>query len=468
MMPLSEGNGFLLLKVTSGDLLSEIISGAGHLHNTPCGGRGVCRRCQVKLVSGEWLCGDRKVSAPAEVLSCQTRLAGAEGVVEFTPQAPSEGIADEWYNIIPPAGKECVIGVDIGTTTVAAVKYHGGRRIAGCGALNPQVRFGDNSISRIAASPQYLSEMQAIIREAVEKLLLELGVDDVCRIGIAGNTVMLSIFYGIDPSPIGVAPFEPAVKDFPSCTLLDIETLAVPCISGYVGGDLTAGYFCTRPAVGEMLVDIGTNCEIIFNTPGGIYCTSAAAGPAFEGKGLHCGCRAMAGAVEHYRGENDFDVAGGGVPTGICGSGYVDWLAVERKAGHLTPAGRLQPAAEKKYIAGNVFIHEFDIGELLKAKAAIYAGIVSMEKYCSCKASSIWLAGGFARYINTENAIACGMLPEREYICVGNTSLAGALQLALTPDVAAAMQDIRRGIKEIPLNTLADFEDDFIDALLLP
>lgn len=458
----------MLLKVTSGELLSEFISGAGHLHNTPCGGRGVCRRCTVKLVSGEWLCGDKKVIAPAEVLSCQTRLAGAEGVVEFIPQSPTGGIADEWLNTIFPAGAGCVIGVDIGTTTVAAVKYSGGRRVDGCGVLNPQVRFGDNSISRIAAAPQHLAEMRTIIREAVENLLLELGVDDVCRIGIAGNTVMLSLFYGIDPSPIGVAPFEPAVKEFPPCTLLGIETLAVPCISGYIGGDLTAGYFCTRPDVGEMLVDMGTNCEIIFNTPGGIYCTSAAAGPAFEGKGLHCGCRAMTGAVEHYRGENDFDTVGGGEPTGICGSGYVDWLAEERKAGHLTPAGRLQPAAEKKYITDKVFIHESDISELLKAKAAIYAGISSLEKYCSCKASRIWLAGGFARYINTANAIACGMLPEREYVCVGNTSLAGALQLALTPEADAEMQDIRRGMKEIPLNTLADFEDDFIDALLLP
>ena len=458
----------MLIEVTSHELLSEIIFRDGHQFSTPCGGKGVCRRCKVRLVSGDWLYEGKTVSAPAEVLACRTHLADACGTVEFSPGKHAGGIAMAWQNIPPVSGRDCVIGIDIGTTTIAAVKYSEGAVIASAGMLNPQSKFGDNVISRIAASPLHLQEMRSMVATAVEKLLEELGTDDVVRIGIAGNTVMLSLFYGIDPTPVGVMPFEPLTKDFPVCRLAGIETFAVPCISGFVGGDLTAGLFCIGLRPGEMLADIGTNCEVIFNTPAGMICTAAAAGPAFEGAGLHCGCCAMTGAVEHYRSKDDYDVAGNCVPAGICGSAYVDWLAVERRAGHLSATGRLQPAAESMYITDDIFVHEYDIGELLKAKAAIYAGIRTVEEHCGCRAGKIWLAGGFARHLDIANAIACGMLPEREYVSVGNTSLAGAVQLALDPGTAAEMRALREGIQDVPLNTLTGFEDNFIDALLLP
>ena len=154
--------------------------------------------------------------------------------------------------------------------------------------------------------------------ESVNELLDRLEPDGAARIALAGNTVMSCLFHGIDPSPIGVMPFTPPCRIFPvrgaaelGLRAGDIPVLTVPAIAGYVGGDLTAGLLETPLRPGELLVDIGTNCEIILQTEQGMFCTAAAAGPAFEGAGIHCGSRAVPGAIDHYFGRNSCSVIGG-------------------------------------------------------------------------------------------------------------------------------------------------------------
>ncbi len=454
----------------STELLSDLLSASGHAPDLRCGGRGICGRCKVHLLSGEWQEGERRVTAPADVLACRTRLLSASGEVEYTPFHHEGHVASDWKAEPLPVTEECVIGVDIGTTTIAATKLYRGRIVGRAGCFNLQSKYGDNVVTRISRAATELPGLRAAVRESVGMLLAELGLDGVARIAIAGNTVMSSLFHGVDPTPIGTMPFTPPVRIFPESEWDGIPLLTVPCIAGYVGGDLTAGIAEVGLKPGEMLVDIGTNCEMVFYTPEGIVCTAAAAGPAFEGGGLHFGSRAVDGAIDHYRSATDFSVLGGGnvEPAGFCGSAYVDFLACERKCGHLNEFGRYEPAADRMWITDKLFIHECDIEQLLKAKAAVRAGIDTLEEHCSCRAERIFLAGGFARHLALENAVAIGMLPERPCEIVGNTSLAGAVRLAASPQ---RMTELIRWIdlpREIPLNTLPEFEDHFIDSLLLP
>lgn len=454
----------------SSKLLSEVLSDSGHAPDLRCGGRGTCGRCKVLLISGEWLVGEQRVTAPAAALACRTRLLSESGEVEYTSVHRTGHVASDWKAEPLPVTEECVIGVDIGTTTIAATKLHRGRIVAQAGCFNLQSKYGDNVVTRIARAATDLAGLREAVHESVGKVLDELGLDGVARIAVAGNTVMSSLFHGVDPTPIGTMPFTPPVRVFPESEWKGIPLLTVPCIAGYVGGDLTAGITEVRLQPGEMLVDIGTNCEMVFHTPEGIVCTAAAAGPAFEGAGLHFGSRAVDGAIDHYRSVTDFSVLGGGnvEPAGFCGSAYVDFLACERKRGHLNEFGRYEPAADRMRITDKLFIHECDIEQLLKAKAAVRAGIDTLEEHCHCRAERIFLAGGFARYLDLSSAVAIGMLPERPCEIVGNTSLAGAVRLAASPERMAEL--IRRidQPREIPLNTLPEFEDHFIDNLLLP
>lgn len=458
------------ITITGKENLAKLLTQAGHAPDLRCGGRGSCGRCTVKLLSGAWESQGRIVRAPADVLSCKTRLLSECGEIEFTPPAAQGNIADEWTSIPLPPTQETVIGVDLGTTTVAAVKLHAGKIVGRAGAFNQQSRYGDNVIERIAAARHDLTGLRQAALDSIAPLLSELGLENVQRIAIAGNTVMSCLFHGIDPSSIGEAPFTPPTRSFAqrSDCFGSIPVLTVPCISGFIGGDLTAGLGEVSLAPGEMLVDIGTNCEIVYHAPDGRWlCTSAAAGPAFEGAGLRFGSRAVPGAIDHYYGRGAFSVLGGQKPCGMCGSAYIDFLAVERSAGRLTEFGRVEPAADCLPVTDSITVSEQEIEQLLKAKAAVRAGILTLEAFCKTRADRIFLAGGFARYLDLSNAIRAGMLPVREYAVVGNTSLAGAVRLAASPSRMAELKSLSDLPQELPLNLLPDFETNYLDGMLL-
>lgn len=464
------------VEIRSDELLSALLPEL----DLRCGGQGTCGRCRVRLLTGRWQVDDVFVDAPAEALACRTRLAGESGTVVIPPENSLRTVGQgalAWSGAPLPATDETVLGIDLGTTTVAAVRIRGGRVLGEAIAFNRQSRFGDNVIARInhaSRSAAQVAELQRSAVETINALLDEIGGADAVRIGLAGNTVMSCLLHGIDPTPIGVLPFTPPCRSFPvrpaaelgirSGTLL----YTVPAVSGFIGGDLTGGLAETALRPGEMLIDIGTNCEIMFHTADGIFCTAAAAGPAFEGAGVSCGCRAVRGAIDRYYGAGDFSVLGGGDPVGLCGSAMIDFLAVERRAGRLNEFGRLRPPAPAFALAPGVSVTEADIEQLLKAKAAVAAGIRTLEAHCGVRAARIHLAGGFARYLDLANAVAIGMLPEREYRIVGNSSLAAAARLAVRPAYLAEMEERSCRPVEIPLNTLPDFEDNYIDGLLLP
>ncbi len=471
-----------------------------HIHlDLRCGGRGICNRCRVILHQGVYRVDGKEIvigEHPVEANACRAELLSETGWIEIPEAAFAVRhgkIAADWIGGELVSRPECVIAIDLGTTTVAAVKIRDGKIIGSASAYNRQSRFGDNVVTRInyaGSSAAHLAELQKVLAGTVNELLETLDSGNVARIAVSGNTVITSLFYAIDPTPIGVMPFKAPVRIFPETTAgalglsapPETPVIASPAIAGFVGGDLTAGLVVTGLQPGEMLIDIGTNCEIILHAGDKIYCTAAAAGPAFEGSSIQCGRRATPGAIDHYFADWTFSVIGERAPAGICGSAMVDILHAGRQAGWLNEFGRLDleliggrrrncETIHAVELAPGVILTEMDIEQLLKAKAAVYAGIQSLLGHCSMtigEIKRIHLAGGFAKYLNIENAVAIGMLPACTYRAVGNTSLAGAALLATEPERMAEFIAVIDRPEDLPLNVIPEFEFNYIDALLLP
>ncbi|MGE4565713.1 MAG: ASKHA domain-containing protein [Victivallaceae bacterium] len=483
----------------TGRKLSEVAADENIHFDLRCGGRGICNRCRVILHQGVYRIGDRTVAIgaqPVEANACQTELLSENGWIEIPEStfAVRHGkIAADWVGGELVSRPETVIALDLGTTTVAGVKIRAGEIVGSASAYNHQSRFGDNVVTRInyaGASAKQLGELQKAIIDTVNELLEALDASDAVRIAVSGNTVMTSLFFAIDPSPIGVIPFRPPVRIFPATTAgalhlaarPETPVLAAPAIAGFVGGDLTSGIVITKLQPGEMLIDIGTNCEIILHAGEKMYCTAAAAGPAFEGSSIQCGRRATPGAIDHFSSDWRYSVIGDQAPKGVCGSAMVDILHAGRQAGWLNEFGRLEleTLGERRRQCGHihavelapgVVLTEPDIEQLLKAKAAVFAGIQSLLGHCGMsleQVKQIHLAGGFAKYLDVDNAVAIGMLPVCRYRIAGNTSLAGAAKLATEPETMAEFIRTIDLPEDLPLNVIPEFEFNYIDALLLP
>jgi uncharacterized 2Fe-2S/4Fe-4S cluster protein (DUF4445 family) len=327
---------------------------------------------------------------------------------------------------------------------------------------------------------------------------------------------MLHLLAGADPGPLGVAPFTPPFLAYRRLVLQEIrhatrsnadvprsrrETSVhlLPSAGAYVGADITAGVFSSGMAYRQdacLFVDIGTNGEIVLQYNGQLAGCATAAGPAFEGAGMNCGVRAGKGAISRVRLAGDplhvhTEVIGGGNPLGLCGTGYVDFVAQARQRGLIGPTGRMTPTGLgcgllRELARGRGFrvaevrgsdpivVSEADIANLLQAKAAIAAGIVCLLRRFSLTSrdiATVYLAGGFGFHMDLENLIGCGILPgfDLEQIeVVGNTSLAGAY-LALLD--AGAIEEIKRigtAVEIVELNLEPQFASTYIDQLFLP
>jgi uncharacterized 2Fe-2S/4Fe-4S cluster protein (DUF4445 family) len=327
---------------------------------------------------------------------------------------------------------------------------------------------------------------------------------------------MLHLLVAEDPTSLGIAPFTARFltgKRLVAADIhLSIEALApetpiqlLPGIAAYIGADITAGVYATGmvyDTAPSLLVDIGTNGEIVLQNNGALTACATAAGPAFEGCGLRCGTRAREGAVSDLRITLDpLEITAetiGSVPparaSGICGSAYIDFLATARACGLLGHAGRFDSSAwnglpetrrctddEERalFLTGNTSpgsprVSEVDVAVLLQAKAAIGAGIETLLETAGIRAdelSRVYLAGGFGMHLNVPNAIAIGLLPgfrPDQVRVVGNTSLAGALLALIDRTTLEEMEALRERVEVIELNLAEDFEDRYVEHLMLP
>jgi uncharacterized 2Fe-2S/4Fe-4S cluster protein (DUF4445 family) len=535
-----EGDGRREIPLPSTSLsLADALAAQGLPLNTRCGQRGVCRGCEVTLLQGKLELNGNTIAAPQVVQACRAKLVGPATIqiplrsrLEHQPQ-----VSDTFEIAVPcahqplfppvPGQRDTAFAVDVGTTTVVVllVDLVTGAVLSRAGAFNEQIRFGDNVVTRIdaARSPKIRAAMQqAVVAETIAPLLREAlaaatrSPERIAGGAIAGNTTMLHLLVGEDPSSLGVAPFAPrfiAARRTTASAIgltvggleLDTPLQLLPGIAAYIGADITAGVYATGMAYDpapSLLVDIGTNGEIVLQNGGKLTACATAAGPAFEGCGLGSGTRARAGAISDLALRlAPFQIQAetiGHLPlaqaSGLCGSAYVDFLATARRSGLLGATGRFEPAAWENLPAqnrsdkngerslrltdasgaGTLRVSEADVARLLQAKAAIGAGIEILLETAQIHAAQVgrlYLAGGFGMHLDIAHAIATGLLPgfrEDQVRVVGNTALAGALLALVDATTLEEMENLRQLVEIIELNLVDGFEDRYIEHLMLP
>lgn len=473
-----------VIPAQTGETILEALARAGIAVSAPCGGLGRCRKCAVRA-TGELACEDGARLDGQTVLACRTRLTGdarvrvSESKAEILKTGVSAGEETDGE-----AGLG--VSVDVGTTTLAAylVERSTGRVLASDARLNPQRPHGADVISRLSfaiESEENAALLQREILAAIDEMTRSMleragraGEEIRCR-ALVGNTVMMHLLGGYPARPLAFAPFTPAYTALHEKELGGVRTILGGCISGYVGADtLAAALACGLDERDEnaMLIDIGTNGEIMLKKDGRCFACSCAAGPAFEGAHIACGTGAVAGAIDHARVENGeivYTTIGGGEAAGICGSGLIDLTAALLERGDITPMGRM---AGDVRLSERVYLARSDIREVQLAKAAIASGIRILAEQAGAALADIekvYLAGGFGNFIGLDSACRIGLLPaalRAKIVPVGNAAGSGSVRLLVSEQARRRAEALRQATRCVELAATPDFNDVYTDELL--
>jgi uncharacterized 2Fe-2S/4Fe-4S cluster protein (DUF4445 family) len=484
----------LVLEVPRGAELADPLAAEGV--ELPCGGRGECGGCRVRVLEGELAASDedRDLLGPERVaagwrLACRCRADGDATIEVEEWRHPI--LADETpFAFAPRDGAG--IAVDVGTTTLVAqlVDLRTGAVLGVGTALNAQARYGSDLMSRIEAATAG-APLEATIREQVGGLVAGLlssartAPAALTRIVLVGNTAMHHLFGGLDVAPLAAYPFETPRPDALRWRADELgwacagasEVAFLPCLGGFVGSDVLAGLRAIgldRAAVTAAMFDLGTNGEIVVGTADRLYCASAAAGPAFEGARISCGMRAAAGAISAVQaagGRLVAHVLGGGPARGICGSGLVDAVARGLDLGRIEPGGRLAGGAPVLELPDGLALTQRDIRELQLAKGALAVGLRLLSRRAGTeprRLERLSLAGAFGNYVSRESARRIGLFdtPLDRVASAGNAALLGA-KLALFDDDLEE-RALRARVVHVPLAAEPGFADAFADAMGFP
>lgn len=448
----------------------------------PCGGRGVCGKCAVEI-TGELSPMTEAEKKAGSRLSCQTVLMGD---ATLTLKDTSEGMRIESESRTKAAASHPMAGkygaaVDIGTTTVALRIYDlaDGMVVGSAAALNPQRSVAADVMGRIDAACHGQSELlKKQITECIEALLKkavtgrEITVD---ALVLSGNTTMLYLLVGRDPSSLATAPFEADTLFDTETEILGIPAYLPPCMGAFVGADITEALLASGIYGKQgtyLLCDIGTNGEIALLKNGSLFVTSTAAGPAFEGVGISSGCMGISGAIDRVWAENGalrFTTIDNQPPIGICGSGLIDAVAAALSVELIDETGAME---EDEIDLGGILLLPEDVRALQLAKAAIAAGIdtlldeagVSVEDVDECI-----IAGGFGSHLDPKSAGAIGLLPPSlvpRIRTVGNASLDGASMTLLDTDNREVLRAIAESARLVNLGGNPKFNAYYIDKMM--
>ena len=458
----------LTVSVEAGTSLLQAQIMAGLRPDAPCGGKGTCGKCKV-ILDGE------------EVLACQTAV--CRDMVVYTKREEDVQILTAGQTVAtqPDGENDYVLAFDIGTTTVVAylMNGHTGELLAQGSTVNPQSQFGADVISRIQwALKEGSAPMSACIQEALMRLAKEtaakagIELEQVTASAIVGNTAMHHLLLNIDPKPLVTPPYMPAVTD----AMEKNGARILPNIAGFVGGDTVGCMVSTRFDQLEelsLLIDIGTNGEMVMGNKDRRIACSTAAGPAFEGAKISCGMRGAEGAVDHVLWEGDkttYHTIGNVPPQGLCGSGLLDLVAVLLDQDMIDESGRLE---DKSFtLCENVVLTQKDVREVQLAKAAIRAGIELLAERLGVQVEDIqkvYLAGAFGNYMNPASACRIGMIPpvlQDRIVPIGNAAGEGAKLCALSRKEFAYGQEMAKNTEFLELASLPQFQDCYVDALL--
>ena len=358
--------------------------------------------------------------------------------------------------------------------------------------MNPQGVLGADVLSRIRACQDgKLQTLQKLILNKTAEILEEIAMGQAIKeLVVSANTTMLHLFLGVNPEPIGVAPFTPVFTGTQYCLGkqlgLSVEKVRLlPSVSGYIGSDITVGMLACDILQKEntaLFVDIGTNGEIVLCNQGILYATSTAAGPALEGACIECGLGGVDGAIDRVYvcdGKLVFTTIGSLEAKGICGIGLIDLIAVLlveelidengtwNEESNSILSDRLQE--DKFYLTDSIYISQKDIRQFQLAKAAIMAGIETLfyeSKVNIDDVETLYIAGGLGYYLDVKNAGSVGLLPKSllsKIKLVGNTSLQGAVLCILKQDYQEKIENISIHTNVIELSCSKYFQDAYID-----
>ncbi len=411
------------------------------------------------------------------------------------------------------------IAIDVGTTTISAelIDLKTGEVVASASDYNAQVAFGEDVITRIiyATKGTGLAKLQSVVVGTIWNLiktLVEKADIEYCNIThivVAGNTTMTHLLLGLNPKYIREEPYIPSATSFPWIKASDIGLriaagvylYAIPCVASYVGGDITAGVLASgifNTDKMTLYIDIGTNGEMVLGNKDWLLACSCSAGPAFEGGGVRHGMRATRGAIEQVRiNKSNYEpmiiTVDHHKPIGICGSGLIDTLAELFLAGIINEKGKFNldlPTdrvrktdtgaeyvlvwAEDSATRRDIVITEVDIDNLMRAKAAVYAGIEVLLSSVDLDVSAIdelLIAGAFGRYLEIDKAVTLGLLPDIGYEkikFVGNGSLLGAHLAALSREMLSKTKEIANTMTYLELSMNPSFMEKYVSALFIP
>ena len=459
----------------------------------PCGGKGSCGKCKVKLLQGQINIDPEHELRLKELglgpewrLACMSR-ADSDLVLEVGQYDAMIQADDSLFSFEPRSG--FAVAVDLGTTSLVAqlLDLSTAKVLAVETALNPQRRWGTDLISRLESAlagngPVLTREIRKEIGAMLTKLVGEKKIS-LERIVIVGNTVMQHLFAGCDIVPLSFYPFESTKlgkKLFTSSELgwtTDCERICFyPSIGSFVGSDILAGIYATgmwKGSENTILVDLGTNGEIVVGNRDRLLCASTAAGPAFEGAKISMGMLATTGAISSVEtdGEGISCRVIGNVPAaGICGSGLFDAVAVFREKGLLGNFGEIVSGNASLALSDGVQLTAGDIQEFMLAKAAIDAGISILLRKLELgpqDISRIYIAGAFGTYINLDSMVRLNMMnfPEERFRKLGNSALIGAKMFLFSEE---GLTDTLLSLtSHVNLESEPDFQDIFVERLTL-
>jgi uncharacterized 2Fe-2S/4Fe-4S cluster protein (DUF4445 family) len=426
-----------------------------------------------------------------------------------------------------PGFRDVALGVayDVGSTTIAAhlCDLASGDVLASAGVMNPQIRFGEDLMSRVSyvmMNPGGERQLTAVVRQAMDDLVGDLvetagaARDDILDVTVVGNPIMHHLVLGIDPTPLGTAPFALAVDEAVGGTAsqvdLDVHPGArlylLPCIAGHVGADAAAAVLSEGPHRGDavqLLVDVGTNAEIVLGSAGRVLAASSPTGPAFEGAQISSGQRAAPGAIERVRIDrgslepryriigtelwSDEEGFAGAAKetgvTGICGSGIIEAVAELFLSGVISREGVIggdhrrivADGRTRSYVlddAASILITQNDVRAIQLAKAALYAGVKLLMGYLGVDTvDEIRLAGAFGSHIDTRYAMVLGLIPDCDLARVssaGNAAGTGSMMALLSRSARAEIEQVATGIEKIETATEARFQELFVGAMAIP
>ncbi len=460
--------GNQILHASDGEKLSDVLLRAGLFVAHPCAGRGVCKKCTV-LVNGK------------QELSCQYRVHENITVI-LSEQADIESVTGGAF--AEKQTDNICLALDIGTTTLAlAVESLDEHKIQQViTRTNPQTAFGADVISRIAyCCDNGVQPLFDVLIKEINRMIAQLHMPTVNKMYVAGNTTMLHLFLNTDCTAMGVHPYTPTflASQCIKAEKLGIngvaEIITLPNISAFVGADLVAGLnLVAEPADGKysLLVDLGTNAEVILFSNTSILCTAAAAGPCFEGANISQGMPATDGAITAFSLDNGIpktQTVGNAPAKGICGTGLIDIIAELLKHEVIDESGYMED--ESFEVAPDVFLEQADVRQFQLAKSAVYSAMMALLQQKNIRLTDVetlYISGGFSAKINIENAVFCGLLPaELKDKCavLHNSSLLG------TVHYACEQNDLDEIVKKSIYTDLATdpvFSQMFIENMIFP